>query len=223
MKNKVICLTTSVVFLLSFNIIFFLFKTGSLTESVWCSYAFIHVGCIAFLLACFLENSYKETALKLSSSAIGLGYFLCAFCVGMVVIFLAPESAKIPIAIQVILLAAFLILIITNMVNNDKIQQKVIEREENIQYVDSVCRILNSIMEDCQDANILHKLEKLYDVVHASPIMRNEAAWSVEDNIINSVFTLEKQVKSISVEQANEEIEQLIVAANKRNLIVKSI
>ena len=130
MKNKILYIVTSAVFLLAFNLIFFLFKEGSLPGSVRCSYAFIHVAYAGFLLTRFLEEDHQEASLKLSTRAIGLGYFIIAFLVGLVVIFIAPESAKVPLTIQIILLAIFIVLLVVNIVNNNKIQQNIAERED---------------------------------------------------------------------------------------------
>ena len=160
--------------------------------------------------------------MKLSTRAIGLGYFIIAFLVGLVVIFIAPESAKVPLTIQIILLALFIVLLVANIVNNNKIQQNIAEREENIRYIDGVCRTLDSILLDCQDANTVRKLRQLYDIVHASPVMSNEAAWYIEDDIMNSVLNLEKQVRAMPVDQVNMEVERLINAAQKRNLVIRS-
>ena len=154
--------------------------------------------------------------------AIGLGYFIIAFLVGLVIIFIAPESAKVPLTIQIILLAIFIVLLVVNIVHNNKIQQNIAERAENIRYIDGVCRTLDSILLDCQDTNTVRKLRQLYDIVHASPVMSNEAAWYIEDDIMNSVLNLEKQVRAMPVDQVNMEVERLINAAQKRNLVVRS-
>ena len=52
--------------------------------------------------------------------------------------------------------------------------------------------------------------------------MSNEAAWYIEDDIMNSVLNLEKQVRAMPVDQVNMEVERLINAAQKRNLVVRS-
>ena len=138
------------------------------------------------------------------------------------IIFIAPESAKVPLTIQIILLAIFIVLLVVNIVHNNKIQQNIAERAENIRYIDGVCRTLDSILLDCQDTNTVRKLRQLYDIVHASPVMSNEAAWYIEDDIMNSVLNLEKQVRAMPVDQVNMEVERLINAAQKRNLVVRS-
>lgn len=50
---------------------------------------------------------------------------------------------------------------------------------------------------------------------HRSPVMSNEAAWYIEDDIMNSVLNLEKQVRAMPVDQVNMEVERLIKAAQK--------
>ena len=97
------------IFVIIFNTFFYLSGTVSeYNSSIWLSYSFIHIAYVMLLITPLITVKNKNlTVLGYPLYAISGVYFLIEFIAGLVFIFIAPESVKIPLLTQLTLLGLY--------------------------------------------------------------------------------------------------------------------
>ena len=221
MKKKVPYIIIYLVFIVVFNVVFFLFKPEECYAAIWISYSFIHLAYAAVIITQVVDNSDKEITLKLSSYLISVIYFVVTLIIGIVFILINPEGYKLALSSQIVLLGAYLILLISNLITNKKIVESLEEPDLNRNYVKGVTAVIKAILIDECDEAIITKLNHLYDIVHSSQIRSNADAMKIESEIENRILVLERNISVMDITDQIMEIEQLISLAKKRNILIK--
>ncbi len=221
MKNKVLFAIMCSMFILIFNISFFLLKSNTVYAATWISYSFIHVAYIGVVITQFLESKNEEVVLSLSSHLLSVIFFTVEFVVGLIFIIVNPIGFKAALIIQLIIFGMYVISLIMNLISNSKIERDLEKSKNNRDYIKGTIAVLNSIKASVIDDHVSSLINKLYDIVHGSQLKSNSEAVVIENEIKNRVMIFEKQLTKISVEAQILELEELIDLANKRNIIVK--
>ena len=105
-KKNVLCLLLDLVFLVIFNVVFFVLGGTEHPASVWISYGFIHFSYIMLLITPkLIRKSSSSAVFGFSLYSISSAYFLIAFVVGVIFVFMRSESYKISLVSQVIILS----------------------------------------------------------------------------------------------------------------------
>lgn len=221
MKKNIPYIIIYLVFIVVFNIVYFLFKPEETNASAWISYALIHIAYIAVVVTQFLDKKYEEVVLNLSSYLVSSIYFIVEFIVGIVFILINPEGYKLALSLQIIVLGLYLIILVANLITNRKITDSLDETNQDRNYVKGVSAVISAILTHEHDVQVMKKLGVLYDIVHGSQIKTNADAMIIEAEIENRIMALEKRIMTMGVEEQIMEINLLISLANKRNIIVR--
>ena len=221
MKKKVPYIIIYLVFIVVFNVVFFLFKPEECYAAIWISYSFINLAYAAVIITQVVDNSDKEITLKLSSYLISVIYFVVTLIIGIVFILINPEGYKLALSSQIVLLGAYLIILISNLITNKKIVESLEEPDLNRNYVKGVTAVIKAILIDECDEAVITKLNHLYDIVHSSQIRSNADAMKIESEIENRILVLERNISVMDITDQIMEIEQLISLAKKRNILIK--
>ena len=113
-------LLLDLVFLIVFNVVFFVAGGTDHPASVWISYGFIHLAYIMLLITPFLIRKSTNTAvLGFPLYSISSAYFIVAFIVGLIFIFTHPESYKAALIVQVIIAGIYAVMLISHMIANE--------------------------------------------------------------------------------------------------------
>lgn len=112
-------------FLLFFNMLFFLIGGTAHSAAVWTSYSFIHISYLCFALSCFGWKLYKgNVALSTPVCYVSMAYFILSFLFNMVMILIRPEGNKFNLAVNLILLFLYLLLALIYIYLNKRIINK---------------------------------------------------------------------------------------------------
>ena len=104
MKKTVLWVLLDLVFVIVFNVVFFVAGGVEHNPSVWISYAFIHLAYLMVLITPLLiRNSSSSAVFGFSIYTISTTYFFIEFVVGLVFIFLNLDTVQLAIIIQVVL------------------------------------------------------------------------------------------------------------------------
>lgn len=88
--------------------------------SVWISYGFIHFAYIMLLITPkLIRKSSSSAVFGFSLYSISSTYFLVAFIVGVIFIFVRPESYKGSLVVQVIIAGIYAVMLISHMIANE--------------------------------------------------------------------------------------------------------
>lgn len=220
MRKDIPHIIVYLVFIIVFNVVFFLFKPEETHAGIWISYTFIHLAYIAVVITQVLDKKNKEVTLNLSSYLISLIYFIIEFIIGVAFIIINPAEYKLSIALQLALAGIYVVVLIANLIVNKNITNSIESTERARDYVKGVTSIINAILCNKYDERVLKKLRNLYDVVHSSPIRTNSNAAIIELEIEDRVRNLENIISLMGINEQIFEIDSLINLANKRNIIV---
>lgn len=209
MKRKAILwMLLDLIFLVVFNVVFFVLGEGSGPASVWISYAFIHFAYAMAVATPFITGKSKQAVLGVSVYAISSGYFLVEFIVGVVFILLSPESFKPALVVQLILAAIYLAMLIIFLLVNETTNESLEREETENVFIKSCSSRVKLLMGKLGEKGCDKALENLYDLIHSSPSRSSVSVSELEKQSTNLISQLEAAVN-------NKEKENTVNIANR--------
>ena len=150
MKANVLKIVIGLIFLIVFNVLFFLLGGTERTDTEWVCYGFIHTAYLCFLVTPLFCNSGKgETILSASLYLRALFYFFTELVIGVGFIWYNaynPIALVWPAIIQGILLAVFLILQFMSVLANDATKASLDKQRQERVYIRSLAENLKEAM-----------------------------------------------------------------------------
>jgi len=133
-KTFVLWVMLDLVFLVVFNVLFFLLGGTEHNVAVWLSYGFIHLAYLFLIATPFLIKKGKSAAVfGFSLYVISSIYFFIEFVVGVLFILIAPDGFKLALSIQIVILGIYAVLLLSHMIANENTaaveQKRQIERD----------------------------------------------------------------------------------------------
>lgn len=221
--NKKIAMNAgcSLLFVLVFNVIFFICGGAQGKVSQWLGYAFIHISYAALLVTVFCLTKQRSPELNVPIDMISTIYFGVDFVVSLIFILAAPDSVKLEVVIQIILLAVYLLLLMVNLMANDATAESTARRSMERKYVMEGSSRLKGLMEQISDRDLYKQLEKAYDVIHASPTKSSDDVIQQELAVLRLIGALEQEAAASNTEECKELIQRIIAVAGERNRILR--
>lgn len=221
-KKNVLWILLDLVFLVVFNVVFFVASGTQHPASVWISYGFIHFAYIMLLVTPFLiRKSSSAAVFGFSLYSISSTYFFVAFIAGTVFIVMHPETYKASLLVQVVIAGIYAVMLLSNMIANEHTADSIERHEVEIQYVKQSSAMLKGIMEMTDDKALKKKIEKAYDLLHSSQVKSNGSVRDYEVTVIDLIEVLEGNVSRNDVVAANTTLEKIMKNANERNRRLK--
>ena len=217
-KKSVLWILLDLVFLIVFNIVFFVMGGAQHPTSVWISYGFIHFAYIMLVVTPFLiRKSSSAAVFGFSLYSISSAYFFAAFIVGVIFIAAHPENYKWSLIVQVVIAGFYAIMLISNMIANEHTADSIERHEMELQYVKESSAMLKGIMEMASDKTLKKKIEKAYDLLHSSQVKSSGAVRDYEVTVMDLIEVLEQNVARNDVAAANTTLDKIMKNANERN------
>lgn len=209
-----------------FNLLVFtIFKTH--TSVFWLSYVFMTLAFVVQIVSMFLsfKTADVETAffgIPLASFSI---YYLCAALI-VGAIFMAFQNAgfTLAIVIQVLILAAFLVVAIISLLARDTVQAIGENVKQNVTNHKSILVDVEMLESSCADPELKQALAKLVDTVKYSDPMTTEAIELVEQRIMRKLSELRVSMDNdqiVDALNACKALELLYVERNKKLALSK--
>ena len=223
MNNKILIVLLELIFLIVFNIIFFVKFDNRVCESVWISYFFIHLSYLMLVLTPnFTRKSPKTGPLGLSMMAISSLYFSLIFMLGIVMMLLQLDSYKLSFIINMTLTGLFGILIIPNYFANETTVRNLSTAKINREFVtigSNKIKYLKTLISEKE----LHKmLDQLYDVFISCPVKSCFEVQGIEIETLGILGSIEKELEDNDIDKIKTMITTITKNLNKRNSIIKS-
>lgn len=221
-QTKVLYISLGAVFLLVFNVCFFIFTAqpelfpNGRIASVWINYGCVHAAYILFLLTPFLypQNVKEDVALPMFKLTFGFWWFEVALS-ALLIYYTIPLAYN--VIIQVVcfgIVATRLIIVSLVNINTAEKQRR---HSQEIVYVKTAEALLKSKMMTIVDKDTLNQIEKVYDFIRTSPLKSTSEAKSIELEVldlINSLVMVQEDVEIISL------CKQILPLAQKRNQVL---
>ena len=223
-KANVLWVILNLIFLIIFNVIFYVLGGSDHNLSVWISYGFIHISYIMLLVTPKLTRKGKSASLfGFSLYSMSTAYFLFEFVVGIVFILIAPESINAALLVQLCIAGLYGILLLANMISNERTAEAEEKRQIEIAYVKDASIKLKSLLARVDDKEIKKNVERVYDAVSSSPAKTHPALAQIESSIVQSINELEYAALAGNKGAVASLANTVLASVNERNMRLKSL
>ena len=221
-KKNVLWIILDLIFLIVFNTVFFVLGGTDHSASVWICYGFIHLSYIMLLITPMLvRNSSSRHIFGVTLASISSTYFLVTFVLGLIIILFDPASYKITLVVHVIIAGIYAIILVSNMIANEATADSLEVHEQELVFVKTCSMKLNGIVESVSDKQLRKKIERAYDVVHASPVKSSPRVKPLEEQINDIIDALANDVKAGNTERAAGKADRIVSLTEERNRQLK--
>lgn len=209
---------TDSVFLIIFNIIFFVLGGGDRSVSTWISYVFIHLAYFMLIATPYMNpNSRNTVVLGLSLYAVSATYFLIELIVGTAFILASPEGYKMALIVQLCVFGLYAVVLISNMVANEHTIEAQGNRQHQIDYIKNATAEMSLIVDSISDRNTKKKVEKVLDAITSSPAKSYPNLSPLESQIWGAIINLKNAVAENREEIIIVQAETLLATVNERS------
>jgi signal transduction histidine kinase len=221
-KTKKFWHMLDLIFLIVFNLYFFLLKGVENPASVWISFASIHFAYLILLITPFIVRKGSVSAdYGRPLFVITTSYFFLALIVGVVFIVISPEVITVALLVQVTIAAIFAILLLTNLIAIEHTAVNIERHEVELKYVKESSSRLEALLKQISDNSLRKKVEKAYDLIHSSQVKSTYDVKSIEQDVISEIDNLEKALQKNNFDNIQMIVDKICSLANDRNRQLK--
>lgn len=209
------------IFIIVFNLFFFLLGGAQHCASVWFSYVMIHIAYGLFLTTPYLIAKGSSSTDYGRPVFVGMvAYFFVEFLTGLVFIFVAPQSMTAPILVQITILAVFAVFVLANLIANEHTAESVKRHEKESEYVKQCCLKLKLLSGKTSNSQVSKKIDKAFDIINTSPLKSDASVANIEQSIFDKISELESKMLDTNDLSL---IDEIIKMANARNSSLQTI
>ena len=168
-----------------------------------------------------VRNTTNTAVFAYPLNAISTAYFILAFLVGVGFIIAHPESYIAALVTQIILLGIYAVLFFSHMIANEETADSIERHEMDLEYVKDASSHLKRIADSIDDKQFYKKVERLYDLLHASPVKTNVSVRDYEMAVLDLIDELEMCIANNDYSTAELTINKIERNANERNRRLK--
>lgn len=222
MRKRIFWYLLDSVFLIVFNIYFFVLKGTEHQLSVWISYGFIHAAYLILLLTpYFVRQGSSAADYGRPLFVITYLHFYLSYLLGVIVFFVNPESHVISLLAHITITAVFSIALLSNLIANEHTAEAVEKREVELVYVKESASYLKSILNRITDKSLYRKVEMIYDLIHGSPIKSSNSVRQYEQEVTKQIQKLDIAVSQADNESIISISDNILKLAEERNRILR--
>ena len=223
-KINILWAILNLIFLIVFNVLFFVLGGTKHNVSVWMSFGFIHFAYFMLLLTPKLIRKGKNPVVfGYSLYSISATYFLVEFIIGIIFILISPESYKAALSVQFCIAGLYGVILISYMIANEHTANAEEKRQPQIAYVKDASAKLKGLMENISDKETKKKVERVYDAISSSPVKTHPNVAQKENQILQFINDLEYAVTTGNKVDIMSLADSLLLAINERNNLLKSL
>lgn len=220
MSRKVLKLLVAVVILLTANIGIFAFVTNFFA-AFWISYTFAMIACGISIYVEIFSAAKEKLIFRYSISAITYLYLavavVAAYIAAHIFIF-HPLSA---FMLQLTILAAYIVCLLSVMVNNSAIKEQQQMRGRDIENFEYIKNLMNRVIAKVPYQDPDRKmLQHAGDAVASGQVRSSEAAYELERRMISQIESLDRAVSENDRAKISELCGQIESSAEERKRIL---
>lgn len=221
-KKDLFTILLDLVFLLVFNIVFFMLGGTDHSAAVWISYGFIHFAYIMVVATPLLiRKSSASSVFGMTIASVSSVYFVVELVIGLVLILINVGSVKGSLLIHIIITGVYLVALLTNLIANEDTANHLQTQENEVAFIKGMSSRVNLLKDRLGDKYANKVIEQVYDLIHSSPSKSCSAAQPYEYDIYNKIGALEQAVKAGNNDESVKIAGEIIVAMEERNRVVK--
>ncbi|MBR4275514.1 MAG: hypothetical protein IKQ32_00925 [Prevotella sp.] len=222
MKENILKVIIGLIFLIGFNVMFFLLGGTERSDTEWVCYGFIHAAYLCLLATPLFCNAEKgETVLSASLYLRALFYFFTELVFGIGFLWYNAEDPTWPTIIQGGLLMVFLILQLMSVMANDATKASLAKQRQERVYIRSLAEDLKEAMRQVNDPTLRKQMANCYESLSSSSIESFPEAMDAELELENAVNTLCSFVEQGNQEQLESQIKTVQTAIKHRTKAIR--
>jgi hypothetical protein len=196
-KTSFLMIILDLIFLVIFNVFFFVLGGTDHNMSVWISYGFIHFAYFMLLLTpALIRNGKSADVFGFSLYSISAVYFLVEFVTGIVFIFLSQESYAVALLVQLCIAGLYGIILISHMIANEHTADAEEKRQHQIDHIKDASAKLKGLLGRIGDNEAKKKVERVYDTISSIPVQSYSNSAQVQNRILQSINELEDAIST---------------------------
>lgn len=217
-KKSILWVILDLIFLIVFNTVFFVAGGTEHPASVWISYGFIHFAYLMVLVTPHLVRKSSSAAVfGFALTSISSVYFLVEFVVGLIFVFMASESFKAALIVQVIIAGLYGILLVSHMLANESTADSIERHEDEVAFIKTASSRVKSLLGKVKDKKADKAIEKAYDLIHSSPTKSNATVHALESTVMSRISDLADAVQADNADLVITMAGEIISAMEERN------
>lgn len=222
-RKRTLWIILDLIFLIVFNVIFFVVGGTQHPASVWVAYTFIHVAYFAVIVTPLLiRKSSSSAVFGFSLYTVSSFYFITEFVVGLVFILTKPESGRVSFVVQILLLGMYAVVLLSNLLSSEHTADSIERHEQEVNYIKQASARIKLMLDKLDDPKVNREIESVYDALHASPVRSVAAASRTESEIVRRIASLELAIRAKDTESSVTLCAELREQINERNTIIKT-
>lgn len=228
MKQRVLSVILGLVFLIAFNVLFFLLLGTNVCTAIWISYGFIHLAYL-FILVTPLLTVKTDTALVLNYTIWSqtITYFIVELIIGVGFIIFdvntPNDSITWPLIVQSIAFAVFLFIFIANIMANEVTKKHEEQRAEQTYRFDSTVDDLLSLSHEEFSPEVKTAIEKCYNELRYGPLRSHPSISGIESDIRDKIGQLQDSLLDNDANSQMILVKELHHSIQERNRKLKYI
>lgn len=222
MRKRIFWYLLDSIFLIVFNVYFFLLKGTENQLPIWISYGFIHASYLILLLTPYLVRAGSSSAdYGRPLFVITYLHFYVSYLLGVIVFIVNPDGYLIPLLAHITITAVFSIALLSNLIANEHTAEAIEKREAELVYVKESSSYLKSILNKISDKTLYRKVEMVYDLIHGSPVKSSISVYEHEQEVTKQIQKLDLAVSRSDKESIVSISDKILNLAEERNRILK--
>ena len=222
-KKNILTIVLDSVFVVAFNLLFFINGGIVHSASVWTIYGFLHFAYLMVLVTPLISaRGTTSIHSKTVIYVISLLYFLVELVFASIFVFFLILGFRLTLSIEIIVTAIYLVVLIVNLLADASIEAKQQRHKTENAFIKNISNKIKYISSTVSDEKAKSKLESLYYLAHSSPSKSGENMKSYELAIMEN---LDKMEDAVSQEKMDEvlslaaDVERIL---NKRNFELRN-
>lgn len=201
-KNR-LWLILDLIFLVVFNVAFYILAGTEHPTSVWTAYLFIHLAYVMLLISpLFIRKSTRADVLGRPIKSISAGYFIVEFIIGIIIIIVEPESYSGVLVFQIIVFGIYLAVLISHLLANESTVANIERQEIETTYIRDATLQMKSLLNATGIKDTDKTIEKAYDTLRTSPTRSTSETTLIELEILEKITALEQSISVKDTAQA---------------------
>lgn len=214
MKRTTLSIILGLLFLLLFNMLFFVLRGTENNAVVWISYGFIHFAYIFVLLTPLFTTKTQREVLNYTLWSQSVFYFIAELFVGLGFIAYTTygelESITWPFIVQSVMCVIFLFIFLANVMANDDTNARMEQRSAIKEEIYNTAENIRPLINKAADPTVRKKVERCYDAMRYSPINSHPSIRDIEYNIRSAIDALESSIYEGTKEEQLRNAEELL-------------
>lgn len=221
MKSTVVKIIIALVFLIIFNVIFFVGDIVNHSPANWCAYGFVTASYVFLLLTPLFAKGISSAILEGSLWLRSLAYFFLQLIIGIIIMCIDPEKITWPLIIQSAILGVFIVMQAMSVLANDATEESIqVQKDESFER--------QILIDDLQlkarqvtDPTLKMRLNRCLDALNNSPIQTLPEAFDADNALRGAVNNLCMAIDGSDEQQIKSSSDKVIYAIQERNIVLK--